>query len=141
MPVTLKRVYERPSARDGYRVLVDRLWPRGLSKDAAKVDLWLKEIAPSDELRHWFHERRTQWLAFRERYVEELSEPAKIKALEQLHGLAKKRKALTLLFASKDVEHNNAVVLKDLLEGTKKPPRSTGGAAAVASRVSKRQAK
>jgi uncharacterized protein YeaO (DUF488 family) len=141
MPVTLKRVYEKPSTRDGYRVLVDRLWPRGLSKDAVKVDLWLKEIAPSDELRQWFHERRTQWRAFRERYMEELAEPEKMRALEQLYGLAKTRKALTLLFASKDVEHNNAVVLKELLEGTKKPPRSTGGAAAAASRVSKRQAK
>lgn len=141
MPVTLKRVYEKPSARDGYRVLVDRLWPRGLSKDVAEVDLWLKEIAPSDELRKWFHERRSQWPAFRKRYIDELSEPERVRALEQLHALAKTRKALTLLFGSKDVEHNNAVVLKELLEGTKKPPRSTGGAAAAAARVSKRQAK
>jgi uncharacterized protein YeaO (DUF488 family) len=139
MPITLKRVYERPSLRDGYRVLVDRLWPRGLSKDAVKVNLWLKEIAPSDELRKWFHERRTQWPAFRERYIEELAEPEKNSALEQLHELAGKRKAITLLFASKDVEHNNAVVLKELLEGMRKPPRSTGGAAAAASRISRRQ--
>jgi uncharacterized protein YeaO (DUF488 family) len=141
MPVMLKRVYERPSTRDGYRVLVDRLWPRGLSKDAAKVNLWLKEVAPSDELRHWFHERRTQWLAFRERYIEELAEPERLQAFEQLQGLTKTRKAVTLLFGSKDVEQNNAVVLKELLEGTKKPPRSTGGAAAAATRVSKRQAR
>jgi uncharacterized protein YeaO (DUF488 family) len=141
MPVTLKRVYEKPSARDGYRVLVDRLWPRGLSKEAVKVNVWLKEIAPSDELRHWFHERRTQWLAFREKYIEELSEPEKLEALNELYAIAKTRKAVTLLFASKDVEHNNAVVLKELLDGMKKPPRSTGGAAAAASRVSKRQAK
>jgi uncharacterized protein YeaO (DUF488 family) len=141
MPVVLKRVYEKPSARDGYRVLVDRLWPRGISKDAAKLNLWLKEIAPSDELRKWFHERRTQWNAFREKYVEELAEPEKLQALEQLQGLLKTRKAVTLLFASTDVEHNNAVVLKELLEGTKKPPRSTGGAAAAAARISRRQAR
>ena len=141
MPVMLKRVYERPSSRDGYRVLVDRLWPRGLSKDAAKVNLWLKEIAPSDELRKWFHERRSQWLAFRERYLEELAEPERARALDQLHELASKRKIITLLFGSKEVEHNNAVVLKELLEGMKKPPRSTGGAAAAASRVAKRQSR
>lgn len=139
MPITLKRVYDEPSSRDGYRVLVDRLWPRGLSKDKAKVNLWLKEIAPSDELRKWFHERRTQWLAFRERYIEELAEPEKNSALKQLHQLTVKRKAITLLFGSKDVEHNNAVVLKELLEGMRKPPRSTGGAAAATSRVSRRQ--
>jgi uncharacterized protein YeaO (DUF488 family) len=137
----LKRVYQQPSSRDGYRVLVDRLWPRGLSKDAAKVNLWLKEVAPSNELRKWFHERHSQWLAFREKYIEELAEPEKNDALEQLHKLAKTRKAVTLLFGSKNVEHNNAVVLKELLEGMKKPPRSTGGAAAAASRVAKRQAR
>lgn len=139
MPVVLKRVYEQPSTRDGYRVLVDRLWPRGLSKDAAKVSLWLKEIAPSNELRQWFHERRTQWPAFRERYIEELAEPEKMDALEQLHELTSKRKTMTLLFASKDIEHNNAAVLKELLDGMRKPPRSTGGAAAAAARISRRQ--
>jgi uncharacterized protein YeaO (DUF488 family) len=104
-----------------------------------KVSLWLKEIAPSNELRNWFHERRSQWLAFREKYIEELAEPEKISALEQLHQLASKRKVITLLFASKDVEHNNAAVLKELLEGMRKPPRSTGGATAAASRISRRQ--
>lgn len=138
MAVVLKRVYEKASARDGFRVLVDRLWPRGLSKESAKVDLWLKEIAPSNELRQWFHERRTQWLAFREKYVEELGEPEKVAALEQLHAVVKKRKAVTLLFASTDIEHNNAVVLKELLDGMKKPPRSTGGGAAAV-RIAKRQ--
>jgi len=137
----LKRVYEKASSRDGYRVLVDRLWPRGLSKDAAKVDLWLKEIAPSNELRQWFHERRSQWLAFREKYVEELAEPERIAALEQLQSVVKARKSVTLLFASSDVEHNNAVVLKELLDGIKKPPRSTGGGVAAAGRISKRQAR
>ena len=139
MAVVLKRVYEKASTRDGYRVLVDRLWPRGLSKESAKVDLWLKEIAPSNELRQWFHERRTQWLAFRDKYVEELSEPAQLAAFEQLQAVVKKRKSVTLLFASTDIEHNNAVVLKELLDGMKKPPRSTGGGAAAAARIAKRQ--
>ena len=139
MAVVLKRVYEKPSSRDGYRVLVDRLWPRGVSKETAKVDLWLKEIAPSNELRQWFHERRSQWLAFREKYVEELAEPEKLAALEQLQALVKARKAVTLLYSSTDVERNNAVVLKELLDGMKKPPRSTGRGAAAAVRISKRQ--
>ena len=137
MAVVLKRVYEKASARDGYRVLVDRLWPRGLSKESAKVDLWLKEIAPSNELRQWFHERRSQWLAFRDRYMEELAKPEQLAALEQLQSVVKKRKAVTLLFASTDIEHNNAVVLKELLDGMKKPPRSTGGGAAAAARIAK----
>jgi uncharacterized protein YeaO (DUF488 family) len=141
MPVTLKRIYDPPSSRDGFRVLVDRLWPRGLSKDAARVNLWMKEIAPSDELRKWFHERRSQWLSFREKYIEELGEPEKLSALERLQELSASRKAVTLLFSSKDVEHNNAVVLKELLEGMRKPPRSTGGPVASAARVSKRQAR
>src|SRR6185369_10957213 len=106
MPVILKRIYDPPSARDGYRVLVDRLWPRGLTKDAVKLDLWLKEIAPSDDLRKWFHERHSQWLSFRDKYVEELTEPEKMSALEMLQEIARKRKNVTLLFSSKDVEHN-----------------------------------
>jgi len=132
----LKRIYDSPSSQDGYRVLVDRLWPRGLSKEAAKVDLWSRQIAPSDYLRKWFHERRSQWLAFREKYLEELSDPEKVDALEELHALVRTRKKITLLFASKDVEHNNAVVLKELLEGMRKPPRGTG-AVASASRIAK----
>ncbi len=139
MPVLLKRVYEKPSTSDGYRVLVDRLWPRGLGKETAKVSLWLKDIAPSDELRKWYHARPTQWPAFRERYIEELAEPDRMAALEQLHELAKNRKAVTLLYSSRNTERNNAVVLKELLEGMKKPPRSTGGAAAAAARIARRQ--
>jgi uncharacterized protein YeaO (DUF488 family) len=141
MAVLVKRVYDPPSPRDGYRVLVDRLWPRGLSKEAVKADFWPREIAPSDGLRKWFHERRTQWQAFREKYLAELAEPERMVALEQLHELAKTRKAVTLLFASKDLEHNNAVVLKELLEGKRKPPRSTGGAASATSRVAKSKAR
>ena len=131
MPVLLKRVYEAPSATDGYRVLVDRLWPRGLTKDSARVNLWLKEIAPSNELRRWFHERPLQQQAFRERYLEELSDGEAASALEQLHQLVAKKKGVTLLFASRNTEYNNATVLKELLDGMRKPPRSTGAAGAV----------
>ncbi len=132
MPVLLKRVYEKASSRDGYRVLVDRLWPRGLTKEAAHVALWLKEVAPSNELRKWFHERPLQWPTFRERYLEELRNPEALAAVERLHDLMAARKIVTLLFASKNIERNNAVVLKELLEGMRKPPRSTGAAGAVA---------
>lgn len=134
MPVALKRVYDPPSLSDGARVLVDRLWPRGLSKEAAKVKLWLKDVAPSDELRRWYHARPTQWLKFREKYLEELGSPEAALALDELHELAHSSKKLTLLYASRNTDHNNATVLKELLDGTKKPPRSTGGGAAAAAR-------
>jgi len=134
MAVVLKRVYEPPSSHDGVRVLVDRLWPRGLSKERAKLKLWLKEVAPSDDLRKWYHARPTQWRKFREKYLEELSSPEALAALEQLHRLAAAGKTLTLLFASHNTDRNNATVLKELLDGTKKPPRSTGGGAAAAVR-------
>ena len=132
MPVQLKRIYDPPQRADGYRVLVDRLWPRGLSKDAAQVDLWLKNIAPSDKLRKWYHEHPVQWPAFRVKYLEELSESEPLEALDQLHELASARKSLTLLYASKNTDRNNAVVLKELLEGMRKPPRTTGPAGAAA---------
>ena len=132
MSVSLKRVYESPSGTDGVRVLVDRLWPRGLTKEAAAVDLWLKEIAPSNELRRWYHERPTMWTQFREKYLRELRSDAASAALDELYALAAQEKHVTLLFASKDAERNNAVVLKELLDGLKKPPRSTGPERAVA---------
>jgi len=134
MAVVLKRVYDPPSTSDGARVLVDRLWPRGLSKEKAKLKLWLKDVAPSDELRKWYHARPTQWPRFRERYLEELSVPEAAAAVDQLHGLAASSKTLTLLYASHNTDHNNATVLKELLDGMKKPPRSTGGGAAAAVR-------
>lgn len=135
MAVVLKRVYDPPSAKDGVRVLVDRLWPRGLSKEKANIDSWPKEVAPSDELRKWYHARPTQWAKFREKYLEELSARAEaVAAVDELHRLAKKSKTLTLLFASRNTDHNNATVLKELIDGTKKPPRSTGGGAAAAVR-------
>ncbi len=128
--VTVKRVYEKPARGDGYRVLVDRLWPRGLSKSQAALHVWLRDLAPSDELRHWFHARPDSWLTFRKRYLKELGLPEAAAALDELYRLAHLKKNLTLLFASKNELHNNAVVLKDLLEGMRKPPTGTGPGAA-----------
>ena len=124
--VALKRAYLQPSVSDGVRVLVERLWPRGLTKDAVKLDAWLRDLAPSDELRKWFHARPAQWPLFRKRYLKELTAPAASRALDELYQLARKRRKLTLVFASRNEEHNNAVVLKELLDGMRKPPASSG---------------
>ncbi|MDR3749195.1 MAG: DUF488 domain-containing protein [Acidobacteriota bacterium] len=132
MTVGLKRVYAAPSPKDGTRVLVDRLWPRGLTKEAAALDAWLKDLAPSDELRKWFHARPQQWIKFREKYLQELRGETAHQALEQLYDMRNKRRHLTLLFASKNEEHNNALVLKQLLEGDRKPPTGTGPVRAAA---------
>jgi uncharacterized protein YeaO (DUF488 family) len=126
MTIALKRVYAAPSPQDGARVLVDRLWPRGLKKTDVALDAWLKDLAPSNELRQWFHAHRQQWSKFRERYLKELSSESANEALQQLYQLRKERRRLTLLFASKDEEHNNAVVLKQLVDGERKPPTGTG---------------
>ncbi|MBI5055652.1 MAG: DUF488 domain-containing protein [Nitrospirae bacterium] len=110
--VRLKRIYDPPSPSDGRRVLVDRLWPRGIKKEDAKIDLWLKDIAPGNELRKWFSHGPAKWPEFRKRYREELKDrPALLKLLrEEL-----RKGTVTLLFAAKDIEHNNAVVLKEVL--------------------------
>jgi uncharacterized protein YeaO (DUF488 family) len=137
MAIAVKRVYEKPSGADGTRVLVDRLWPRGLTKKAAALDAWLKELAPSDELRRWSHAHRDAWQMFRKRYLKELAQPQATEQLQELYRLASQRKRLTLLYAFKDEEHNNAVVLKALLDGMKKPPTGTGPAAVGATRLRK----
>ena len=133
MAVVLKRIYDPPSTSDGVRVLVDRLWPRGVTKDAAKIDRWLKDLAPSHELRRWFHARPAQWPAFRKRYLKELTSPEANGALPELYDLARRRRRLTLVFASRNEEHNNATVLKELLDGMRKPPSSSGPMRAAAS--------
>jgi len=130
VPVSVKRVYEIPAREDGRRVLVDRLWPRGLSKERASVDAWMRDLAPSTALRQWFHANRDLWRLFRKRYLKELATPEANEALTELHRLADSNKRLTLLFSAKDTQHNNAVVLKDLLEGMRKPPTGTGPAGA-----------
>jgi uncharacterized protein YeaO (DUF488 family) len=135
MPILLKRVYEKPSPRDGTRVLVDRLWPRGVTKQGAALDAWLKDVAPSHALRRWFHARPRHWQMFRKRYLLELAQPAAEQALEQLYGLAARRRQLTLVFSARDPQQNNAAVLKQLLEGMRKPPSSSGAAAAAGMRA------
>lgn len=112
MSVALKRIYEPPSSKDGYRVLVDRLWPRSVSKDEAEIDDWIKEAAPSDELRKWFHKDSSRWGEFRRRYLSELK--AHKDRLRPLADRSKKHR-VTLLFGSKDEEHNNAVVVRQYL--------------------------
>jgi uncharacterized protein YeaO (DUF488 family) len=139
MSVVAKRVYEKAALADGRRVLVDRLWPRGLSKRRAALDAWLRDLAPSDALRKWFHASPGAWGIFRKRYLKELAQPEAIEALTELYRLAHGRKKLTLLFASRDTERNNAVVLKDLINGMRKPPTGTGPAGARTASV--RQAK
>jgi uncharacterized protein YeaO (DUF488 family) len=126
MPVAVKRVYEPVSRADGMRVLVDRLWPRGLRRSVA--DVWLRDLAPSDSLRKWFHAQPGLWLVFRKRYLKELSSPEAQQDLHTLYSMARKKKRLTLLFASKNEQRNNAIVLKELLDGMRKPPTGTGPA-------------
>jgi uncharacterized protein YeaO (DUF488 family) len=128
MAIAVKRVYDKPARTDGTRVLVDRLWPRGLTKVGAAIDAWLRDLAPSDDLRQWFHAQPDGWSIFRKRYLKELARPEATEALDKLYQLADQRKRLTLLFGSKDKEQNNAVVLKDLLDGMRKPPTGTGPA-------------
>jgi uncharacterized protein YeaO (DUF488 family) len=141
MSVVVKRVYEAPVASDGVRVLVDRLWPRGLTKEDAAVKFWLRDLAPSDELRKWFHANPEGWNQFRKRYLRELATEEASAALEKLHHLAEGKRRVTLLFASRNEERNNATALKELLEGTPKPPSSVGRRAAGSGRIRKAQKK
>lgn len=119
MSIRLKRVYEPPAASDGTRILVDRLWPRGISKDKARIDLWLREIAPSGTLRKRFHGKPEDWDAFCEAYYCELREPTAHAAaedlLDRLHS-----GPITLLFAARDAQRNNAVALKAWIERQRK---------------------
>lgn len=116
MKFQLKRVYEKADVADGYRVLVDRLWPRGLSKEKARVDLWLKDIAPSTELRKWFGHDPEKWNVFQQKYKAELKEKNEtVKILKE----EMKKHSVTLVYAAKDELHNDALVLKEFLEGSK----------------------
>jgi uncharacterized protein YeaO (DUF488 family) len=112
--ILLKRVYEKPAAKDGCRILVDRLWPRGLTKQRAKADLWLKEIAPSDALRKWFGHEPEKWPEFEKRYRAELAKKkdllAEIRRLETEHG------TVTLLYGRNDEKQNQAVVISAALK-------------------------
>lgn len=113
MDIRLKRVYERPAKSDGVRVLVDRIWPRGVRKEDAGLDEWLKDVAPSNELRKWFNHDPERWDGFAEKYRRELAEH--VEPVKRLVELTKKGR-LTLVFGASDTEHNNAVVLKNYLQ-------------------------
>lgn len=139
MGVVVKRVYEPASSSDGVRVLVDRLWPRGLKKEDAAVKFWLRDLAPSDELRKWFHANLEAWPMFQKRYLKELANEKASAALEKLHHLAAGKRRVTLLYASRNEERNNATVLKELLEGMPKPPSSVGRGALGRIRKAKKQ--
>ena len=112
--IKLKRAYEEAAEDDGTRVLVDRLWPRGLSKERAHIDLWLKDVAPSNELRKWFAHDPSKFSEFRQRYQHELSSGSGQEALHKLREMTRQQK-VTLVFSAHDPEHNNAVVLRELL--------------------------
>ena len=112
MKVVIKRIYEAPQRGDGARILVDRLWPRGVSKERAKLDAWLKEIAPSTELRKWFGHDPEKWGEFKKKYKRELTKNEE--AVEEIRRIARKRK-VTLVYGAKDEAHNEAVVLRDFL--------------------------
>jgi len=113
MLIKTKRVYEEPSESDGFRVLVDRLWPRRLAKNKVKMDLWIKEISPSDELRRWFEHDPKKWAEFKRRYFEELNH--KKFSIDLILNKARKE-TVTLLYAARNKKFNNAVALKEFIE-------------------------
>lgn len=111
--IKVKRIYDDYSKEDGFRLLVDRLWPRGISKERAHLDLWLKDIAPTTELRQWFGHEPPKWAEFQKRYTEELkSNPA----LDALRILLKRENTITLLYGARDIEHNEAIVIRNYLQ-------------------------
>jgi uncharacterized protein YeaO (DUF488 family) len=112
--IKIKRVYEKPAKEDGWRVLVDRLWPRGMKKEAAHLDIWMKDVAPSDALRKWFGHKPEKWGEFQKKYRGELKKKKELVA--ELKKMAKDHGTVTLLFGAKDEEHNEAVVLADTLK-------------------------
>lgn len=111
--IKTKRIYEKYSSDDGFRILIDRLWPRGVSKANAHVDLWFKEIAPTDQLRKWFSHDPKKWKSFEKKYIDELKENKP--SLDKIKNLKKEHKMITLVFSAKDEQHNNAVVLIGIL--------------------------
>lgn len=113
--VRLKRAYDEPAPVDGVRILVDRLWPRGLKKAAAAIDLWVKDLAPSTELRKWFGHETARWPEFERRYTTEVRQHVDL--LEKIRKLAR-RGIVTLIYAARDQEHNEAVIIRDILVGS-----------------------
>jgi uncharacterized protein YeaO (DUF488 family) len=116
MKLRTKRIYENPAPSDGRRILIDRLWPRGLSKSDAAIDVWIKDVAPSNELRRWYQHDPEKWPEFRKRYFSELdANPEQVAELREHLGT----KTATLLFSSKETELNNATALKEYLESNR----------------------
>lgn len=114
--IRIKRVYDQVSRKDGFRILVDRLWPRGLSKGKANVDLWLKEVAPSDDLRKWFSHDPMKWQGFKKRYETELKDKQEL--LREIKQAEKEKGTVTILYSARDEEHNQAVALVAFLQKT-----------------------
>jgi uncharacterized protein YeaO (DUF488 family) len=114
MTIQMRRIYEPPAPGDGYRVLIDRIWPRGVSKEEARLDAWLKELAVSPELRRWFGHDPARWGEFRERYRRELRAPERRGCLQELAERARAG-PVTIVYGARDTEHNNAVVLAEVL--------------------------
>ena len=116
MDIRLKRAYEAPARSDGPRVLVDRIWPRGVAKEEAEITHWLKGLAPSTELRKWFGHDPAKWPEFREMYLKELKSGDAGEDLSALKSLLEEHDRITLVFAAKDTEHNNAVALREYIQ-------------------------
>ncbi|MGC8516742.1 MAG: DUF488 domain-containing protein [Candidatus Acidifodinimicrobium sp.] len=115
--IVISRVYG--SKEKGFRILVDRLWPRGLTKDKVNADIWMKEVAPSDKLRNWFSHDEGKWDEFKEKYKKELKSTDKLEKLKEIKELERKKGRIILLFGARDEEHNQAAVLKEVLENMK----------------------
>lgn len=115
--IKIKRVYEKATPSDGLRILIDRLWPRGISKKEAQIDLWLREIAPSEELRKWFQHDPQKWSEFQKRYFNELEKKKEL--VRKIKELEKEHHTVTLLYGAKNAEHNNAIALFHFLEKIK----------------------
>lgn len=133
--IRVKRAYDKPALSDGVRILVESTWPRGLGKDAARLDHWFPALAPSATLAKWFkHQSQGMMTALERKYFTELRTPVATEAMEQIYNYLLREKSITLLYASDEPEFSGAMLLKNLLEGHRKPPNGTGPAkAAVAS--------
>lgn len=112
--IKIKRAYESSSEDDGFRILVDRIWPRGVSKEKANLDTWMKEVAPSNDLRKWFSHDPKKWKEFEKKYEEELKD--KNELINEIKEIEKDKGKVTLIYSAKDKEHNNAVVLEHILK-------------------------
>lgn len=125
MPIKIKRAYDKAKKEDGVRILVDRLWPRGISKEELKIDHWLKDVAPSTELRKWFGHEEEKFDEFKKRYKKELRD-AEIPLKELMEITIKEKKNISLIYGAKDEKHNQAVVLKEILDRQQVDKKSSG---------------